>query len=184
MQRLGITVCAGLVYALSAMASFPASYNYAELFQRFSPRFLPGWDHRWLVAQCYQESNLVASAVSPVGARGVCQFMPQTWAECQKALKFKASPHHPTANIRCAAWYMDRMRRIWKAPRPEHERRKLAQASYNAGAGHIIKAQRHCNDASHWQAIAPCLPQVTGHHAKETTTYVQRIQHWYQQLVH
>jgi len=165
------------------MASFPASYDYEENFQRFSPRFLPGWDYRWLVAQCYQESNLVSSAVSPVGAKGVCQFMPRTWVECQKALNFKASPHRPVANIRCAAWYMGKMRRIWKAPRPESERRKLAQASYNAGAGNIIKAQHLCHGARSWQQIYPCLPQVTGRHARETTTYVQRIQHWYQQLV-
>lgn len=63
----------------SAVVSFPALYSYAEYFQRFSLWFLPGWDHRWLVTQCYQESNYVASTVSPVGVRGIWSACAANW---------------------------------------------------------------------------------------------------------
>jgi len=56
------------------------------------------------------------------------------------------------------------------------------QASYNAGAGNIIRAQSLCGGALDWTGIAPCLPQVTGHHAHETITYVERIDRWYRSL--
>ena len=74
---------------------------------------------------------------------------------------------------------MARLRRAWSAPRPEDERHRLAQASYNAGLGNVLRAQRLCGTASIWVEISACLPRVTGaRNARETTTYVQRIARW------
>lgn len=56
------------------------------------------------------------------------------------------------------------------------------QASYNAGAGNIIRAQRACNGARSWIQIRVCLPQITGHHSNETIQYVDLIHRWKVQM--
>jgi membrane-bound lytic murein transglycosylase F len=146
--------------------------------------YLPGWDWRWLKAQLYQESRLDPGAVSPAGARGIAQFMPATWAEVAPGLGFGGvSPHAVGPAILASGRYMQRMRRTWSAERPESDRRALAQASYNAGAGNILSAQRACGGARAWSDISACLPQITGKHADETIAYVQRIRRWYGVLI-
>lgn len=127
-------------------------------------------------AQLYTESRLDPAAVSPVGARGVAQFMPATWDEVTRQLRLGAvSPVHDVA-IDAYAYYMANLRHVWRAGRDPSDRQPLAQASYNAGPGNIIKAQRVCGGARLWDAIAPCLGTVTGtRNATETTTYVARI---------
>ena len=138
--------------------------------------FLPlGTDWRLLKAQCYQESRLNRFARSPVGAMGLCQFMPGTWAEAKKNIPDLNSPWLPEASILAAGWYMGKLHRTWSAERPMMDRYMLAAASYNAGAGHLIKAQRLCGGDNLYIDIAPCLIQVTGHHSKETLGYVKNI---------
>jgi hypothetical protein len=130
-------------------------------------------------AQLYQESRLDSAAVSPVGAAGLAQIMPATWSDLTRELRLgQASPHHAIA-IDAGAYYMAKLRRAWRADRPADDRQRLAQASYNAGTGNIVEAQRACDGARLWAGIAPCLPQITGaDHARETTTYVARIATW------
>ena len=38
-------------------------------------------DWKWTKAQCIAESGLREDAMSPVGAQGLCQVMPNTWRE-------------------------------------------------------------------------------------------------------
>lgn len=138
-----------------------------------------GPDWLWWRAQLYQESRLDPHAVSPVGAAGIAQFMPGTWREVAPALGYGALP--PTAACPAAqagAYYMARLQRFWSSPRPHMERHRLAQASYNAGAGNILAAQRRCGGARDWREIRACLPAVTGRHARETLDYVDRIARW------
>jgi len=133
-------------------------------------------------AQLYQESRLEAGAVSPVGAAGLAQMMPATWAQITREMRLgRVSPHHEVA-IDAGAYYMRKLRGIWSAPRPADDRQRLAQASYNAGPGSILKAQAACDGAATWAAIAPCLPLVTGRHAVETTGYVASIARWRQMI--
>ena len=137
----------------------------------------PSWKE--YKAQLYQESRLDENATSPVGASGLAQFMPATWAEMSKRLGFKyASPYDAKYAIEAGAYYMFTLRRSWKSKRPQYERQKLAQASYNAGLGNIIEAQKKCDMARMYEPIIKCLPQVTGHHSRETITYVKRIAKW------
>lgn len=124
-------------------------------------------------------------AVSPVGARGLCQFMVPTAREVGEALGHTLDDYWlPEVSIQSAGYHMGRLHRTWSAPRPPMDRYMLALASYNAGPGHLIRAQRLCDGQNLYRQIIPCLPQVTGHHAEETTGYVRNIvSRWYPALL-
>lgn len=165
-----------LAQSLSAR-SFPSQYD--ALFEAYASAYLPGVDWQLLKAQCYQESLLQPRAISPVGARGLCQFMPATWRDMQRQLGISAGPFNEAANIRAAAYYMRQLRNGWSSPRPERDRHNLAMASYNAGFGNLLKAQAECGNPALYDQIIICLPDITGHHSQETITYVVRIWGWY-----
>lgn len=143
---------------------------------------MPGHDYKLLKAQCWQESRFNPYAVSPAGARGLCQFMGLTWKEAQRALKFSHNPFSEQHNIAAAAWYDSRMYRFWSSPRPKVDRYNLMLASYNAGAGSLHKAQKRCRGPTLYNEIIKCLPLITGRHSKETIDYVVRINKYYRQL--
>ena len=146
---------------------------------------MPGVDWRVLKAQYFQESRLDPSAESPVGAAGIAQFMPGTWRDLAPALGYEGlSPHVAEPAIELGAYYMGKLRATWSAPRPDADRHSLAMASYNAGLGHLLEAQRLCGGPNHYADIVDCLPDVTGRHSRETITYVKRIwRYWAQMLV-
>ncbi len=131
-------------------------------------------------AQLYQESRLKSDAVSPVGAMGLAQFMPNTEKQIFKELNYPAyaNAFMPKYAIFAGAYYMRKLRNSWNWNRPPMEKNKLAQASYNGGIGNILQAQKLCGNALLWEDIQECLPQVTGHYSKETITYVERIERW------
>lgn len=137
---------------------------------------MPTIHWHWLKAQCYQESRFKPTAVSPVGAQGVCQFMPGTWHDVPDFIKKGSHAFDARTNIEAAAWYNSKLYRFWYSPRPVEERIKLMLASYNAGAGNIAKAQKLCNMATLYEPIIKCLPIVTGRHSKETINYVIHIE--------
>ncbi len=133
-------------------------------------------------AQLYQESHCNLSAISPVGAQGPAQIMPDTWADLEARYNIKASPFSTIA-IEWGYRYQSQQRYIWRADRPPHERERLAQASYNAGAGSIIKAQKQCGNAPYWSTIQYCLHQITGDkNAHETITYVKNTERWIHEM--
>jgi hypothetical protein len=117
---------------------------------------------------------------SPVGAQGLAQVMPGTFRDIMRETNIRGNPYDPYTNLMAGAYYMGKMRRIFRAPRPDVERHKLAAASYNAGAGHIIRAQALVGNPKEWKPVADVLPQITGRHAKETQNYVERIFRTYQ----
>ena len=131
-----------------------------------------------LKAQCYQESRLNPKAVSPVGAQGLCQFMPGTWKEMMKyGLN---NPWNPAQSIRAAAIYMSYQHRFWSSERPWIDRSMLATANYNAGGGNVLKAQRKCPGSILYNEVVKCLPEITGRHSRETIDYVWLIHFkWY-----
>jgi membrane-bound lytic murein transglycosylase F len=141
-------------------------------------------DWRLWKAQLYQESLLNPDAVSPVGARGLAQFMPGTWAEtCERLGWENVSPHLARFAIEAGAYYMVRLRNSWSSPRPEIDRWDLARASYNAGFGNLLKAQKIAGGAVLYADIIAALPEVTGYHSRETITYVERIHRWHRFLL-
>jgi len=104
--------------------------------------------------------------------------MPGTWNDVVRQLGVTGTPHEDVA-IEAGAYYMAKLRQTWRRDRTGDERQPLAQASYNAGTGNILKAQALCGNAKAWQAISTCLHLVTGEaNARETKTYVERIAKW------
>lgn len=146
-------------------------------------------DWRYLWAQLKAESGFKENAKSPVGAAGLAQFMPGTWAQVAKTLKYASgsTPYETELAIPAAAYYMRMQRDMWRGhagTRPEGDRWNLARASYNAGAGHLINAQKLCGGAVRFQEIIACLPQITGpKNSKETIDYNIRIARFYQERV-
>lgn len=131
----------------------------------------------WAKAQLVAESRLDTQATSPVGAMGLGQFMPDTWTQVSKELGFPVGTkaYASSYNIQAHAYYMNYLRGQFKKPRPEVDRHSLALASYNAGLGNILKAQAKGGNSLLYEPMAKALPQVTGRHSVETTTYVKRI---------
>ena len=148
-----------------------------ELINAACSLFLPNVDPRLFKAQLMAESNLDPLAVSPVGAVGVAQFMPDTWQDVIKELDFPSDSKatNPALAIPAAAYYMAKQLKGWTSPRPEIDRYCLALASYNAGFGNILDAQKFSNGALSYAAIIYHLKSVTGGHSLETTDYVKRI---------
>lgn len=143
----------------------------------------PKW--RYWKAQLYQESRFKSTAVSPVGAKGLAQFMPKTKEQIWRELKYSKniSAFSDVHSITAGAYYMRKQRNQWRTKRPSLDRHYLALASYNAGLGNILKAQKQCNNAVLYEDIIKCLPQITGKHSKETIDYTKRIEQWYQRLL-
>lgn len=133
-------------------------------------------------AQLIQESALKTHAVSPVGAMGLAQLMPGTAKDLSRQLGYTIDPFNARHSIEAGAKYMGQLRRQWRVKRPEVDRHNLALASYNAGLGNILKAQRRCGNPSLYNDIMRCLPQITGHHSKETLNYAPKIRRVYHKL--
>ncbi|WEQ53684.1 lytic transglycosylase domain-containing protein [Komagataeibacter oboediens] len=81
----------------------------------------------WITAVMHAESQGDASAVSPKGAMGLMQIMPNTWRELRAALNLGADPYDPHDNITAGAAYL----------RLLHDRYGDTGflAAYNAGPG-------------------------------------------------
>jgi hypothetical protein len=185
---------AGLVLAMAVLiglamsgctvahaATYPKKYD-APIKSSVST-WLPYWPWKAVKAEWIAESNLNPEARSPVGAMGVAQFMPKTWSDVSKAMQWGVVDRRlAEPSIQAGAFYLARLRKTWSSPRPETERRRLAQASYNAGPGSLIAAQRLCGNPADYAAIAACLPRVTGAHAAETLNYVPRIERIWAEL--
>jgi len=143
-------------------------------------RWMPGTDWQLLWGLIRQESTFNPDAVSPVGAAGLTQFMPATWAEVTRKLgKTNANPRMIRPSIEAGAYYLSRLRSNWHSPRPEKDRLQLALASYNAGLGNLLAAQRECSMPVLYPEIASCLPRITGQHAEETLHYVPAVWRFY-----
>ncbi len=108
---------------------------YDELVQRHAEEH--GFDWRLIVAQMHQESRFDAQAVSWAGARGVMQLMPRTARELGVT-----DPMDPAQAIEGGVTYLGRMRDRFDEALLPTDRTWLALASYNAGHGHVVDAQR------------------------------------------
>ena len=155
--------------------------QYDHYFSKYSKRnFGPNFDWRYFKAQAIAESRLKKDAQSQVGAVGIMQIMPRTYAEIVKRSRYiKGSDNNPQWNIAAGIYYNRSIWNIFKAERPFQDRLDFMFGAYNAGKGNILKAQRHTLttelNPNLWASIEKTLPRVTGKHSKETLDYVNKI---------
>ncbi|MBW3534412.1 MAG: transglycosylase SLT domain-containing protein [Gemmatimonadetes bacterium] len=118
-----------------------------------------GWDWRLLASQAYQESKFDPAARSWAGAQGLLQLMPATAREVGVA-----DAYDPEQNVAGAVRYLEWLEGQW-APEvaDPDERLRFVLASYNAGRGHVLDAQRlaakHGDDPMRWDDVAYWLLQ-------------------------
>lgn len=139
---------------------------------------LEGTDWRLLKAQLSAESNLNPGAKSEAGAMGIAQFMPETWYQIQEEMDIAPhiTPYDANCAIPAAAYYMEKLCKKWSFEREEADRYCLALASYNAGFGNLLKAQKLAGGAAEYNVIIAQLHKITGDkNAKQTRDYVKRI---------
>jgi len=139
--------------------------------------YLAGADWRLFKAQLCAESNLNPNAKSPAGAMGIAQFMPATWEEVKKEMNMPdhITPYDSIYAIPAAAYYMQKLCNSWSSHREEADRYCLALASYNAGFGNLLKAQKLAGGAVEYSPVIEALPAITERHSIETRDYVKRI---------
>lgn len=181
MNKLFLFILLFFLIQTSAYAKAPTQFDHT--IKKWSDIYLPLNDWRLYKAQLWAESNLKPNVRSPVGASGIAQFMPGTWIEVSKKLKLKGLAIDPDLAIQAGAYYQAQMQNYWKTPRPHEDRIKLGQASYNAGIGNILKAQKVSGNSIYYNDIISSLPKVTGHHSKETIGYVKKIWIFWQQMI-
>jgi hypothetical protein len=87
-----------------------------------------GIEDAWLRAVAHAESGMQADAVSPKGAQGIMQLLPET------TLAYRVQdPFSPTQSIQGGAKYLGELLRRY------HGDRRLAEAAYNAGIGAVAR---------------------------------------------
>jgi soluble lytic murein transglycosylase len=117
-----------------------------------------------------QESEFNATAVSPVGARGLMQLMPRTAAEVARAHKIQysaAALNDPAINFRLGSAYLGDLLKRWSGSYV------LSIASYNAGPGNVRKWVRVNGDPRTGE-IDP-VDWIEAIPFAETRNYVQRV---------
>lgn len=137
----------------------PGISDYDELLREHAP--IVGYDWRLIAAQTYQESRFKPRARSWAGARGLMQLMPRTGRELGVR-----DPWDPEQNIIGGITYLEWMDRAWREEITDPEERvKFVLASYNAGRGHVLDAQRLARragaDATQWEQVAPWMLQLS-----------------------
>lgn len=155
--------------------------KYDKYFSKYSKRYFgPAFDWLYFKAQAVAESNLYADAKSRVGAVGVMQIMPRTFKEiARKNPSIKGTRKQPRWNIAAGIYYDRMLWKAWSADRMFQDRINFMLASYNAGRGNILKAQRIAKkqglNLKQWRSTEQMLSKVTGKRSKETIDYIRKI---------
>lgn len=156
--------------------------RYDDVFRKYSKRFFGvGFDWQYFKAQGLAESGLDPQARSPVGARGVMQLMPGTYAIIKKARSEQfGSIEDPEWNIAAGILYNRDLWHIWASNPDETERLRFMFGSYNAGPGTIKRATRVAKtrqlDDRTWRSVEAVAPAVQRWRYRETLPYVRKIE--------
>jgi membrane-bound lytic murein transglycosylase MltF len=154
--------------------------KYDPIFQKYTKRYFgAGTDWRWFKAQGMAESDLTPTARSRVGARGIMQLMPSTYAQIKSAVPRYGAIDDPEWNIAAGILHDRDLWTAWGKDVPEDQRWAFMFASYNAGEGTIKRARRAAEaarlDHSRWPAIETVAPKVERWRYSETLGYVRTI---------
>lgn len=153
--------------------------RYDEYYKKYSKYYFSiVFDWNWFKAQAQAESGQNPSAVSPVGAAGVLQLMPKTMDWIVKRDPSIVNDRFTARwNINAGIYYDSYLYKQWSSPRPDLDRIALMLASYNAGIGNILKAQKICKGSSCnlWGPIKSKGSLVSTWKESETINYVTKI---------
>ncbi len=173
---------AGAVCSTAARAQprDPAD-RYDDTFRKATKRsFGPAFDWRVFKAQGMAESNLDPAAKSRVGARGLMQLMPNTFREIASANADLDLINDPERNIEAGITYDRRLWLRWENDSIVDDRHRFMFASYNAGRGTLLSAQRHARerrlDPRQWSNIEKIAESVPRWRHGETLDYVRKIE--------
>ena len=109
---------------------------YDDLIKKYSKNI--AWDWRLLASLIYQESKFDPDAESWIGAFGLMQMMPTTAEQCNLP-----DTSSPAMQIEAGVKYIRLIdKQLKHLVADSCERRKFVMASYNAGLGHVLDAQR------------------------------------------
>jgi len=170
--------CADVV---SAQAKKRDVDRYDATFRKYSKRYFGiGFDWRIFKAQAMAESEMNPNAVSWVGARGLMQLMPSTYKGIQTRAVGFGSIDDPEWNIAAGILHDRYLWRKWERDSIHTDRREFMFASYNAGEGTIMNAQKACIakslDRRAWRSVETVAPEVKRWRYRETLGYVRKIQ--------
>ena len=163
------------------LAVTPGEERFDAAFRKYSKRFFgPAQDWREFKAQGLTESNLDTLARSYVGARGVMQLMPTTFHEVtSRNPEIQRLIDDPEWNIAAGISYDRRLWLQWAQDSVSDHRREFMFASYNAGRGTLLMAQRMARaeslDHRAWPSIEQVAPQMRRWRYRETLEYLRRI---------
>lgn len=156
---------------------------YEGLFKQAITQYWSSTPHDWrlLSALAAAESSYRPDVVSYAGAIGLLQVLPSTYREIrQQGVPIGDNPKDPRDNVRAGSYYLRRLYRIFTDERrSEDDRLRVALASYNAGVGNLLKAQKRAvakgKIGVSFNELATELPLVTGSHAAGTVKYSNKI---------
>lgn len=114
-----------LVFALAGTAPVHAASPWQDAVAQASQRF--GIPESWIRSVIKSESGGDVQAISPKGAMGLMQLMPDTWEEMRHAHDLGPDPFDPQANILAGTAYLKAMYDRFGYP--------AMFAAYNAGPG-------------------------------------------------
>ena len=137
---LGTLAAVGLVACADTMREVTVPRQYSSEIRR-AAEACPQLSPQLLAAQLYQESRFEPNAVSPAGARGIAQFMPETWQRWGRDLDGdgSADPFDPQEAIDAQGRLMCHLIRLAERSSVPGSEQSLALAAYNAGWGAVLE---------------------------------------------
>lgn len=108
---------------------------------------------------------------SPAGARGLCQIMPKTWAECTKRMgvdwSFEVDAFDPVKNLKVGTWYINtripQMIKYYKLD-DDYKNRIIA---YSWGIGNLRKYKAG--------KVTELRKETSDYIKKYTTRYIKKV---------
>jgi soluble lytic murein transglycosylase-like protein len=180
-KRMVVGAVQSLERAAKAREQRKATEKYDPIFRKYTKRYFGvATDWRWFKAQGMAESDLVPTARSRVGARGIMQLMPSTFAAIQSQRREFTRIDDPEWNIAAGIAHDRYLWTLWKdRVHDEDERWDFMFGSYNAGQGTIYRAQRAADslalNRACWKDIEQVAPTTPRWRYTETLGYVRKI---------
>jgi len=170
-----------LAKATAARENARRAERYDPMFKKYAKRYFGiGFDWRQFKAQAMAESNLDSTATSWVGARGLMQLMPSTFAAIQTVRPEFDRIDNPEWNIAAGIMHNRHLWKLWLPTVPDSERLRFMFGSYNAGEGNIARAHAAAIakqlEPARWTSIEAIAPEVPRWRYRETLGYVRKIE--------